>query len=58
MMRRRRNSTVSQHQPPELTTYRCVRCGHGPWIPRKWVYPTTCPSCKSPYWDRKKAKAS
>lgn len=32
--------------------YQCERCGHI-WVPRKRTeYPTICPKCKSPYWDR------
>lgn len=32
--------------------YRCERCAHE-WIPKDIERePATCPSCKSPYWDR------
>ncbi len=32
--------------------YKCERCEHE-WIPRKKKeYPTICPICKSPYWDK------
>ena len=39
----------------QLTTLKCLRCGHT-WIPRKkryprGDYPTTCPQCQSWYWD-------
>jgi len=37
--------------------YRCARCGHE-WVPRSEEYPTICPSCKSPYWDKPKRKPS
>ena len=38
-----------------LDGYCCLRCNHE-WIPRTKVdvRPTTCPKCKSPYWDKKK----
>jgi predicted Zn-ribbon and HTH transcriptional regulator len=28
----------------------CLRCGKN-WFPRKPGRPTTCPKCRSPYWD-------
>lgn len=39
-----------------VVAYRCERCGHE-WIPRKQPeseadYPTVCPKCKSPYWNK------
>ncbi len=39
--------------PITVMGYRCERCNHE-WIPRgdSKREPTTCPSCKSPYWDR------
>ena len=33
----------------------CERCGHK-WIPKNKEYPTVCPNCKSPYWDRPRKK--
>ena len=44
-----------------ISEYTCERCGHE-WRPRlRAQKPRTCPSCKSPYWDRpakeKKAKS-
>ena len=43
--------------------FKCERCGHE-WIPRvtldelkgkkKIFMPTTCPKCKSPYWNKPK----
>jgi len=38
----------------EADGYRCLRCGYE-WIPKSQksdVEPTTCPRCKSPYWNR------
>lgn len=36
----------------EVPGYRCFRCGHV-WQPKnKLTRPTTCPRCRSPYWDR------
>lgn len=32
---------------------RCLRCGHV-WVSRKKRIPLVCPSCHSPYWQRKK----
>jgi len=40
-----------------LEGYRCERCGHE-WISRTKDYPTICPKCKSPYWDRPKTSRS
>ena len=37
----------------QIPGYRCSRCGHE-WIPRIDQYPTLCPKCKSPYWDKPK----
>jgi len=40
--------------PITVMGYRCERCGHE-WIPRDLKgknVPVTCPSCKSPYWNR------
>ena len=39
--------------------YKCLRCNHQ-WIPRTKVdvRPTTCPKCKSPYWDKKKKQST
>ena len=39
-----------------VIAYRCERCEHE-WIPRKQPeseadYPTVCPKCKSPYWNK------
>ena len=33
-----------------MTTYHCQRCGRD-WVPRTEA-PRTCPTCRSPYWDR------
>jgi predicted Zn-ribbon and HTH transcriptional regulator len=37
--------------------YKCKRCGHG-WEPRAFAQsleiPTTCPRCKSPYWNKER----
>jgi len=34
----------------------CMRCGHV-WVPKKITKKiTTCPKCKSPYWDTPKKK--
>ena len=37
--------------------YKCKRCGHG-WEPRAFAQsleiPTTCPKCKSPYWNKER----
>jgi len=40
-----------------ITAYVCERCGHE-WIPRKEnaPLPTVCPKCKSPYWNKPRAK--
>jgi predicted Zn-ribbon and HTH transcriptional regulator len=35
--------------------WRCKRCGHD-WIPKAAGVPTTCPKCKSPYWNRPRKK--
>lgn len=35
-----------------ITPGRCLRCGHS-WVQRK-PNPIYCPSCKSPYWNRKR----
>jgi len=36
--------------------YRCERCGHE-WVPRdKEQEPKVCPKCKSPYWNRPRAR--
>ena len=35
-----------------LQPYTCLRCGHGPWWPRKPTRPRVCPACRSPWWDR------
>ena len=35
----------------------CVRCNHT-WYPRKAQRPYTCPSCRSPMWDRVKGAAT
>jgi hypothetical protein len=35
-----------------LEGFECSRCGHR-WFPRENAEPpTTCPKCKSPYWNR------
>src|ERR1700685_4374804 len=40
----------------QLWGYRCERCGYE-WLPRKSEQqPRTCPSCRSPYWDRPRDK--
>jgi predicted Zn-ribbon and HTH transcriptional regulator len=32
--------------------WRCLRCGHE-WVSKATtVRPTTCPRCKSPYWNK------
>lgn len=36
----------------KINKLKCVRCGHQ-WIPRTKNI-ITCPSCRSPYWNRKK----
>ena len=36
-----------------LPKFSCLRCGHT-WYPRREVYPTVCPRCKSPYWDKER----
>jgi len=36
----------------EIKKLKCERCGHS-WVPRKQNI-VICPSCKSPYWFRKK----
>ena len=40
-----------------VTAYRCERCEYE-WLPRKQdaPLPTVCPKCKSPYWNRPRAK--
>ncbi len=35
----------------QIKGYKCERCKHE-WVPRAKEYPTICPSCKSPYWDK------
>jgi hypothetical protein len=36
----------------QIWGFHCDRCGHA-WTPREAGQPpTTCPKCKSPYWDR------
>jgi DNA-directed RNA polymerase subunit RPC12/RpoP len=51
------NLSRSKKMKVKITTegYRCLRCKHE-WIPRtkKEVRPTTCPKCKSPYWDKER----
>ena len=42
--------------PITVMGYRCERCGHE-WVPRNSAEPRVCPKCKSPYWDKPKAKA-
>jgi hypothetical protein len=39
----------------KLNGYECERCEHQ-WAPRikKKEKPTVCPTCKSPYWNKKK----
>jgi predicted Zn-ribbon and HTH transcriptional regulator len=34
-----------------VPVYVCKRCGHE-WIPRTDRKPSTCPKCRSAYWDR------
>ena len=41
--------------PITIMGYRCERCGHE-WAPRSSAAPRVCPKCKSPYWDRPRAK--
>lgn len=41
--------------PIELPTLTCKRCNHK-WIPRTTQLPTTCPKCKSPYWNKPRKK--
>lgn len=47
-----------------VNAFKCLRCGHK-WIPRVSLEelegklkveskPRICPSCKTPYWDRKR----
>ncbi|MGC2421542.1 MAG: hypothetical protein WA405_07820 [Candidatus Acidiferrales bacterium] len=44
--------------PITVMGYRCERCG-GEWVPRDAAKePTTCPKCKSPYWNRPRRMAS
>ena len=39
-----------------LRGYKCERCYHV-WVPRKFVEkPTICPACKTPYWNKPRAK--
>ena len=33
----------------------CKRCG-ATWTPRQEEPPTTCPKCRSPYWNKEKVK--
>ena len=49
--------------PGEIRLPLCLRCGHGPWIPRMTVgeggrivlaRPKMCPKCKSVVWDKAK----
>lgn len=42
--------------PITVMGFRCDRCGHE-WIPRLDAPPTSCPACKSPYWDRPRKRA-
>jgi len=35
--------------------YRCERCTYQ-WQPREGHEPKICPTCKSPYWNEKRAK--
>lgn len=36
--------------------HRCYRCKHA-WIPRSDKdIPTTCPHCRSPYWQKQKTR--
>lgn len=36
----------------QMWGFQCERCGHQ-WLPRDLEQqPRTCPTCKSPYWDR------
>lgn len=35
-----------------LKTYGCKRCGYK-WVPRT-EKPITCPSCRSPYWNKER----
>ena len=37
-----------------LKGYQCERCEHT-WVPRNETdFPTVCPKCKSPYWNKPK----
>ena len=37
-----------------LKGYQCERCRHK-WVPRNESdFPTVCPKCKSPYWNKPK----
>ncbi|MDO8467873.1 MAG: hypothetical protein Q7S56_02925 [Nanoarchaeota archaeon] len=36
--------------------YECERCTHQ-WAPRRKDKPTVCPTCKSPYWNKRKKKS-
>jgi len=36
-----------------ISSLTCKRCGYS-WIPRKVEIPITCPSCRSPYWNKEK----
>lgn len=39
-----------------LKGYQCERCEHK-WVPRnEGDFPTVCPKCKSPYWNKPKKK--
>jgi len=35
----------------QVKGYKCERCSYE-WLPRKEKSPTTCPKCKSPYWNK------
>lgn len=38
-------------KPIQVNECTCERCGHE-WITRSNCAPTTCPKCKSPYWNK------
>lgn len=39
----------------QIDGYKCERCNHE-WTKRGEGDPTVCPKCKSPYWNKPKAK--
>jgi len=42
---------MTQESTTMIVELTCTRCGHK-WFPRRPGFPTRCPKCISPYWNR------